>query len=72
MSRKGDHSPYPDRDAALEAGVLTRRQVAMILGITPNAVLEAEWRALRKLVRHPKLRGLAKEMGLVPEMEEGP
>lgn len=72
MSRKGDRSPYPGRDAVLEAGVLSRQQVALILGITPNAVLEAEWRALRKLARHPKLRRMAEAMGLLAENEEGP
>lgn len=69
MTRK---YPKPPGSPAVRAqlATLTHAQVAFILGITPNAVLETEARAIAKLAAHPLLRELAADLELL--FESGP
>lgn len=48
-------------------GVRTQAEVAAILGISRIAVRQAEWRALRRLRRHPLIRCLAEDAGIPTE-----
>lgn len=62
MSRKYPKPPGT-ADERRRLATLTHEQVAMILGITPNAVLETEARAIAKLKRHPLLAKHAADLG---------
>jgi DNA-directed RNA polymerase sigma subunit (sigma70/sigma32) len=43
------------------------REVAAIVGLSQTRVMQLERRALDKLARHPLMRQLAVEMGIVAE-----
>lgn len=48
-----------------ERSQLTQAEVARRLGLTRRYVAEAEARALQKLWRHPVIRRLARELGIL-------
>ena len=52
-------------------GLLTQREVAMVLGLSERAVRDIERRALAKLRHHPSLRKLCRELGIIEEAYPG-
>lgn len=56
--------PPGSKEERLFLPVRTMAEVAAILGISPNAVLETEARALAKLAAHPVIQQLGRDAGL--------